>query len=489
MSSILTNNSAMVALQTLKTINNDLSDTQAMISTGLEVGSAKDNSSIWAISKVMESDVKGFKGISDSLSRGDSTVAIARNGAETITDLLTEVKGKIVAAQEGNDDERVKIQADIDALTSQIDSVVNAAQFNGVNLLSGGEDLSVLSSLDRANDGSVTSANIDVSAQNLTLDEATFGTDASLADPTVAVNTLENDAIEVDVAVAGTFDGAGEGIIKINDQELTFAEGADADETITNLLNAVNDAGIEGITASADGSAGITVSSTVSFGTGSVELLAGTSGATPVGEAEIGERAEVVEFSADAVAEGDSYRVSLGANNFDYVASEGDNAEDIANGLKAAIDAGGLDGISTEVRQNDSGLFELAVDNSGTDDVALASNASAGGTAAGGMNALASIDVSSEEGAAAALAAVEGLIDTSIDAAAAFGSAEGRIETQSEFISNLSDNLTSGIGALVDADMEEASAKLQALQVQQQLGIQSLSIANQAPQSILSLFG
>ena len=47
MSSILTNNSAMVALQTLKSINNDLSKTQSMISTGKEVASAKDNSTVW----------------------------------------------------------------------------------------------------------------------------------------------------------------------------------------------------------------------------------------------------------------------------------------------------------------------------------------------------------------------------------------------------------------------------------------------------------
>ncbi len=80
------------------------------------------------------------------------------------------------------------------------------------------------------------------------------------------------------------------------------------------------------------------------------------------------------------------------------------------------------------------------------------------------------------------------MIDTTIDAAAAFGSSQGRIETQSEFISKLTDSLKSGIGALVDADMEETSARLQALQVQQQLGVQSLSIANQAPQTILSLF-
>ncbi|MEP5153562.1 flagellin, partial [Planktotalea sp.] len=96
--------------------------------------------------------------------------------------------------------------------------------------------------------------------------------------------------------------------------------------------------------------------------------------------------------------------------------------------------------------------------------------------------------VSTAEGSEAALAAIEGLIQTSIDSAAALGSAGSRIETQSNFVSALTDNLKSGIGALVDADMEATSAKLQALQTQQQLGVQSLSIANQAPQTILSLF-
>ena len=100
MSSILTNNSAMVALQTLKMVNKNLSETQNAISTGKTVASAKDNSAVWAISKVMESDVQGFKAIQDSLSLGESTVAVARNASETVTDLLNEMKGKIVAAQE-----------------------------------------------------------------------------------------------------------------------------------------------------------------------------------------------------------------------------------------------------------------------------------------------------------------------------------------------------------------------------------------------------
>lgn len=64
MSSINTNTSAMVALQTLKGINSNLAKTQSEISTGKTVASAKDNSAVWAISKVMESDVSGFESVS-----------------------------------------------------------------------------------------------------------------------------------------------------------------------------------------------------------------------------------------------------------------------------------------------------------------------------------------------------------------------------------------------------------------------------------------
>ena len=90
--------------------------------------------------------------------------------------------------------------------------------------------------------------------------------------------------------------------------------------------------------------------------------------------------------------------------------------------------------------------------------------------------------------AATALGELEGFLNTAIDGAAALGASAGRLSSQNEFIGKLTDAMKSGIGTLVDADMEEASARLQALQVQQQLGVQSLSIANQAPQTILSLF-
>ncbi|HKJ75443.1 MAG TPA: flagellin [Alphaproteobacteria bacterium] len=68
------------------------------------------------------------------------------------------------------------------------------------------------------------------------------------------------------------------------------------------------------------------------------------------------------------------------------------------------------------------------------------------------------------------------------------GTGASSLDSQKSFASKLSDTIQTGIGNLVDADLAKESAKLQSLQVKQQLGVQALSIANQAPQVLLSLF-
>ena len=88
----------------------------------------------------------------------------------------------------------------------------------------------------------------------------------------------------------------------------------------------------------------------------------------------------------------------------------------------------------------------------------------------------------------AALTAINTAIATSSANLAELGAQAKQIERHTTYVSKLSDALEVGIGNLVDADLPKESARLQALQVQQQLGVQALSIANQAPQIILSLF-
>ena len=83
---------------------------------------------------------------------------------------------------------------------------------------------------------------------------------------------------------------------------------------------------------------------------------------------------------------------------------------------------------------------------------------------------------------------VDGAISSMTDSATALGAAKARIGIQQDFVKGLMDAISRGVGQLVDADMNEESTKLQALQVKQQLGVQALSIANSSSQTILSLF-
>jgi flagellin len=101
---------------------------------------------------------------------------------------------------------------------------------------------------------------------------------------------------------------------------------------------------------------------------------------------------------------------------------------------------------------------------------------------------IASVDLTTSAGASTALTSIDSAITNVSDKLASLGSTANRIEVQTEFTTSLIDILTAGLGNLVDADMAEEAASLTALQVQQQLGVQSLSIANAAPQIVLSLF-
>ncbi|KRC02707.1 hypothetical protein ASE23_29450 [Rhizobium sp. Root73] len=98
------------------------------------------------------------------------------------------------------------------------------------------------------------------------------------------------------------------------------------------------------------------------------------------------------------------------------------------------------------------------------------------------------VDVVSENDMGALLSRVDGWLENTIAAAANVGALSSRISMQEDFLNSLSDSISRGIAKLVDAEMDTASTKLKALQTQEQLAIQSLSIANTNPENILSLF-
>jgi flagellin len=115
--------------------------------------------------------------------------------------------------------------------------------------------------------------------------------------------------------------------------------------------------------------------------------------------------------------------------------------------------------------------------------------ASTGSTASVGYSLL-ELDIEGMDttSMAEALSGVDAVLQKMTDAAADVGAITARIELQDTFVADLMDSIETGVGKLVDADMNEESTRLKALQTQQQLGIQALSIANNGSQSILSLF-
>ncbi len=101
---------------------------------------------------------------------------------------------------------------------------------------------------------------------------------------------------------------------------------------------------------------------------------------------------------------------------------------------------------------------------------------------------IAATSLATSAGASTALTAIDSAITLVADKLAALGAAAKRIEVQTDFTTSLVNILSEGLGNLVDADLAQESATLQALQIQQQLGVQSLAIANAGPQTILGLF-
>jgi flagellin len=306
MTSIMTNQSAMTALQSLTNTNKSLGQTQTRISTGYRVSNAEDNAAYWSIATTMRSDRDALSTVKDALGLGAATLDVAYTGLKTAIDVTKEIKNKLVAARQPGID-RAKVQSEITELQNQLKSVAESSVFSGENWLSV--------------DSSATAFN---ATKTMIASFSRSGGDVSVG------------TISVDVGGTKLFDA--------NDQSGIL----DTEDTTSN---------------------------------GGVDYSVST-------------------LSISTITDTD------------------DDLEDLEQMI---------------------GFVDEAVGSMAT-------------------------------------------------AASNLGAIKQRTTLQSEFVSALMTAIDRGVGALVDADMNEESTKLQALQVQQQLGIQALSIANQNSQSILSLF-
>jgi flagellin len=163
--SVNTNVGAMIALQNLNATSTMLQDTQNRISTGLKVASAKDDGAAYAIAQTQRSTVSSLDAVKDSLNRGTSSVDVAMSAGESISDMLTQMKEKALAASDTSLDttSRTALNVDFQALRDQITKTISNATFNGINLING--SLTVLTVLANAQG----SQNLTVNAQDLSL--------------------------------------------------------------------------------------------------------------------------------------------------------------------------------------------------------------------------------------------------------------------------------------------------------------------------------
>ena len=180
MNSVNTNAGAMAALQNLNKANMELQTVQNRINTGLEVAGAKDNGGIYAIAQRMRSQVAGYGVVQQSLDRGEATLDVALAAGEAISDLLIEMKEKALGAADASLDtaSRTALNEDFKALRDQISTIVNNAEFNGLNLIDGSTtSFAALANQDGSNTITVTSEDMSLSGSIVTISvTASFAT-------------------------------------------------------------------------------------------------------------------------------------------------------------------------------------------------------------------------------------------------------------------------------------------------------------------------
>ena len=202
LNSINTNASALLALSNLSSTQMTLDQTQNIISTGKKINSAKDNGAVWSIAQTMQGKNTSLDAVKDSLNRAQSTIDVAMSAGQQVSDLLTQMKAKALAASDTSLDStsRTALNEDFKSLRDQISKVVSNADFNGVNMVkASGTTVFAL-----ANDSG--SSKLTVAAEDLSLGGANISltATASFSSATTAsayITSLDSDLTKVNTAL------------------------------------------------------------------------------------------------------------------------------------------------------------------------------------------------------------------------------------------------------------------------------------------------
>src|SRR6201996_9011301 len=199
LNSINTNASAMAALSNLMSTQQSLANTQNIISTGKTINSAKDNGAVWSIANTMQGKVTAFDAVKDSLNRAQSTIDVAMSAGQQVSDLLTQMKAKALAASDTSLDttSRSALNADFTSLRDQISKVVSNADFNGINMVeSGGTTIYALANDTGSTKMTVAAEDLSLGGGNVTLSATASFTTATSASAYLTTLTTDIQNVE-----------------------------------------------------------------------------------------------------------------------------------------------------------------------------------------------------------------------------------------------------------------------------------------------------
>ncbi|MBS1052614.1 flagellin [Gluconobacter kondonii] len=485
--SINTNTAAMAALQSLNQTTADLTQTENAVSTGKSVNTASDNPAMYSIAQNMTAQISTLSGVSTGLAFSAQVLNTATTGLSSISSALQSLATTIGTNTTGVDNSTLN-----DAITktlASIDSAATGAKFQGVNLLSG----------QTGNGTTYTSLSTAMDAQGSTFTQNGFNvTSAGLG-----LSNLSMDTAGMDIALGST-NYTGSQSLKLSSvpaiastgtgSTATAAMGSATDPLVS--YNFVMDEAGTQVDA-------LTALNTASGGTFSLvngKLQEGTSTTTSTTASD-----GSVTFS---LANGKSVVASKDGNgNAVYTVTTGTDANGNATAktVISDVDLSGATGNATatttgspsQLMVNKTNLLTqamqyqgFAVSRDSSNNLTVAGNnldtSSTALTAANGLNS--SATPTAVTGAAVVSTIVQAAISSVTRTASTIGYSSTTISNLQTTTSSLSDALTTGVGALTDADLAAESAKLTSLQTKQQLAVQSLSIANSQSSTLLSLF-
>ena len=199
MSSIMTNASAMTALQSLSSTNKALQVAQGRISTGFRVAEASDNAAYWSIATTMRSDNGANSSVQDALGLGAGKVDTAYTALKDIIGVIDNIKQKLITARGQGLDTRKQVQGEIAPLLGHLKSAAIGASYAGSNMLATDDPgpVEIVSSYNRAANGTVSLGKISIDISNITLFAAN-GTARPITADIMAIN-VETNGTDADI--------------------------------------------------------------------------------------------------------------------------------------------------------------------------------------------------------------------------------------------------------------------------------------------------